>query len=166
MYIYIFIYIQAPGRQHSANDRDIAKVEIPRITVNTPVNGDTQCVLHQDWWKTHWARAGFEPVTSRLQVGCSTNWATGQSTVRQPSFSVNPMDRWPRGSSTSCYVLLPSQLKPGHGAIYIIGSIIPKIMNVGLLCESAMKYQVPLTSLFSFSFLYVLLKNQNIQLII
>ena len=39
-------------------------------------------------------------------------------------------------------------------------------MNVGLLCESAMKYQEPLKSLFSFSFLYVLLKrNQNIRLI-
>ena len=26
-----------------------AKVEIPSLTVNPPVNGDTQCVLHQDW---------------------------------------------------------------------------------------------------------------------
>ena len=34
-------------------------------------------------------------------------------------------------------------------------------MNVGLLCESAMKYQVPLTSLFSFSFLYVWLKKSK-----
>ena len=69
---------------------DRAKVEILRITVNPPVNGDTQCVLHQDWWKTHWARAGFEPMTSRLQVGCSTNWATGHSTVRQPRCSCQP----------------------------------------------------------------------------
>ena len=81
---------QAQGRQQSANDRVRAKVEIPSLTVNPPVNGDTQCVLHQDWWKTHWARAEFEPVTSRLQVGCSTNWATGHSTVRQLRFSCQP----------------------------------------------------------------------------
>ena len=37
--LYIYIYIE----------RDRAKVEILRITVNPPVNGDTQCVLHQDW---------------------------------------------------------------------------------------------------------------------
>ena len=26
-----------------------ARVEIPSLTINPPVNGDTQCVLHQDW---------------------------------------------------------------------------------------------------------------------
>ena len=31
-------------------------------------------------------------------------------------FPVDPIDRWPRWSSTPSYVLLPSQLTPGHGA--------------------------------------------------
>ena len=29
--------------------RDRTKVEILRIAVNPPVNGETQYVLHQDW---------------------------------------------------------------------------------------------------------------------
>ena len=37
------------GTQLSANVRDRAKVEIPSLTINPPVNGDTHCVLHQDW---------------------------------------------------------------------------------------------------------------------
>ena len=40
---------QAPGETQSADDRVRAKVEIPSLTVNPPVLGDTQCVLHQDW---------------------------------------------------------------------------------------------------------------------
>ena len=31
-------------------------------------------------------------------------------------FPVNPIDRWPRWSRAPCYVLLPSQLTPSHGA--------------------------------------------------
>ena len=45
----IYIYIRSGGHSpYIYRGRDRAKVEILRIAVNPPVNGETQCVLHQD----------------------------------------------------------------------------------------------------------------------
>ena len=55
LFIYIYSFPTSPmRRQHSANDRDRAKVEILRIAVNPPVHGETQCVLHQDKFWLVW----------------------------------------------------------------------------------------------------------------
>ena len=62
-------------------------------------------------------------------------------------FPVNPIDRWPRWSSTPCYVLLPSQLTPGDGACdhFHIAMADPKVSLCGDYILNELRY-VPLAS--------------------